>query len=64
LRVIPAARAAPVSQGTPASREDPLLVHYHANISKAFDVNGVDTRNGYWYDSRQPNIVEYEQGSR
>lgn len=26
-----------------------LLVHYHANISKTFDVNGIDTRNGYCY---------------
>lgn len=40
-----------------------LLVHYHANISKTFDVNGVDTRNGYCYDDCQPNVVEYELGT-
>ena len=40
-----------------------LLVHYHANISKTFDVNGVDTRNGYCYDNCQANVFEYEQGT-
>jgi len=40
-----------------------LLVHYHANISKTFDVNGVDHRNGYCYDDCEPVIVEYEQGT-
>ena len=47
-----------VLSGTPD-----LLVHYHANISKTFDVNGVDTRNGYCYDNCQPNLIEYEQGT-
>jgi len=40
-----------------------LLVHYHANVSQAFDVNGVDMRNGYCYDDCQPNVVTYEQGT-
>jgi Domain of unknown function (DUF4136) len=40
-----------------------LLVHYHANITKTFDVNGVDTRNGYCYDDCQPNVIEYELGT-
>jgi hypothetical protein len=40
-----------------------LLVHYHANISKTFDVNGVDMRSGYCYDNCQPNVTEYEQGT-
>ena len=40
-----------------------LLVHYHANISKSFDVNGVDNRNGYCYDNCEPVIIEYEQGT-
>ena len=40
-----------------------LLVHYHANISKTFDGNGVDNRNGYCYEDCQPVIHEYEQGT-
>ena len=40
-----------------------LLVHYHANISKTFDVNGVDRTNGYCYDDCQPKVIEYEQGT-
>ena len=40
-----------------------LLVHYHANISKTFDVNGVDTRNGYCYDDCEPHVIEYELGT-
>jgi Domain of unknown function (DUF4136) len=40
-----------------------LLVHYHANISKTFDVNGVDSRYGYCYDNCEPIIIEYEQGT-
>ena len=47
-----------VTSGTPD-----LLVHYHANISKSFDVNGVDNRNGYCYDNCEPVIIEYEQGT-
>ena len=39
-----------------------LLVHYHANVSKTFDVNGVDMRNGYCYDTCQPNVIDYMQG--
>ena len=40
-----------------------LLVHDHANVSKTFEVNGVDTRYGYCYDDCQPNVYEYEQGT-
>jgi hypothetical protein len=40
-----------------------LLIHYHANITKTFDVNGVDMRNGYCYDDCQPNVIEYMQGT-
>ena len=47
-----------ITAGTPD-----LLVHYHANISKTFNVNGVDMRNGYCYDNCQPNVIDYEQGT-
>jgi hypothetical protein len=57
-RALEARHYARTTSGTPD-----LLVHYHANISKTFDVNGVDTRNGYCYDTCQPNITEYEQGT-
>ena len=40
-----------------------LLVHYHANISKTFDVNGVDNRYGNCGDNCQPRVIEYEQGT-
>ena len=40
-----------------------LLVHYHANISKTFDINGTDSRYGYCYDNCEPVINEYEQGT-
>ena len=40
-----------------------LLVHYHANISKTFDINGVDSRYGYCYDNCEPRFIEYEQGT-
>jgi hypothetical protein len=40
-----------------------LLVHYHANITKTFDVNGVDMTNGYCYDDCEPNVIEYELGT-
>jgi hypothetical protein len=40
-----------------------LLVHYHANISKTFDVNGIDNRYGYCYDNCEPRVIEYEQGT-
>jgi hypothetical protein len=51
-------RYARTMSGTPD-----LLVHYHANISKTFDVNGVDMRNGDCYDNCEPNVIEYEQGT-
>jgi hypothetical protein len=47
-----------VTSGTPD-----LLVHYHANISKTFDINGVDNRYGYCYDNCEPRFIEYEQGT-
>jgi len=47
-----------VAGGTPD-----LLLHYHANVSKTFDVNGVDMRNGYCYDDCQPKVIEYMQGT-
>jgi hypothetical protein len=40
-----------------------LLVHYHSNISKTFDVNGVENRYGYCYDDCEPIVIEYEQGT-
>lgn len=47
-----------VTSGTPD-----LLVHYHANISKTFDVNGIESRYGYCYDDCEPRVIEYEQGT-
>jgi hypothetical protein len=47
-----------VTSGTPE-----LQVHYHSNITKTFDVNGVDTRNGYCYNDCQPNVIDYELGT-
>ena len=46
-----------------ASGTADLLVHYHANMSKTFEVNGVDMREGYCYDNCQPTVSEYEQGT-
>src|ERR1041384_5569785 len=46
-----------------ASGTPDLLVHYHANISKTFDVNGIESRYGYCYDNCQPRVIEYEQGT-
>lgn len=40
-----------------------LLIHYHANISQRFEVNGVDTSRGYCYDDCAPNLIEYELGT-
>jgi hypothetical protein len=40
-----------------------LLVHYHANISKTFDINGVDSRYGYCTADCEPRFIEYEQGT-
>ena len=47
----------------PTSGTPDLLIHYHANISKSFEVNGVDTQNGNCYDNCQPRVSEYEQGT-
>jgi hypothetical protein len=47
-----------VTEGTPD-----LLLHYHANVSKTFEVNGVDMRNGYCYDDCEPKVIEYMQGT-
>ena len=46
-----------------ASGTPDLLVHYHANISKTFDVNGIDSRYGNCYDNCEPRVIEYEQGT-
>jgi Domain of unknown function (DUF4136) len=46
-----------------ASGTPDLLVHYHANISKTFDVNGIDSRDGNCYDNCEPRVIEYEQGT-
>ena len=46
------------ASGTPS-----LLIHYHANISQRFDVNGIDNRRGYCYDDCEPRVIEYEQGT-
>ena len=40
-----------------------LLVHYHANISKTFDINGTDSRYGNCRDNCEPRFIEYEQGT-
>jgi hypothetical protein len=40
-----------------------LLVHYHANISQRFDVNGVDRQRGYCNDNCEPQVYEYQEGT-
>jgi hypothetical protein len=40
-----------------------LLIHYHANISQRFEVNGVDTQRGYCYDNCEPRVIDYEEGT-
>src|ERR1051325_3031420 len=40
-----------------------LLVHYHANISKTFDVNDADMHNGYCDRDCEPAVIEYELGT-
>jgi len=40
-----------------------LLIHYHANISQRFEVNGVDTSRGYCYEDCEPRVSEYEEGT-
>jgi hypothetical protein len=57
-KALEARHYARTTSGTPD-----LFVHYHANISKTFDVNGVDTRNGYCYDDCQPKVIDYELGT-
>lgn len=46
-----------------ASGAPDLLIHYHANISQRFDVNGVDSARGYCYDNCEPRVFEYEEGT-
>jgi len=46
-----------------ASGAPDLLVHYHANISKTFDVNGAEATSGACYGNCQPIIDDYEQGT-
>ena len=38
-------------------------MHYHANISQRFEVNGVDREHGYCYENCEPKVIEYEQGT-
>jgi hypothetical protein len=57
-KALEARHYARTTSGTPD-----LLVHYHANISKTFDVNGADNRYGYCYDNCEPSVIEYEQGT-
>ena len=40
-----------------------LLIHYHANVSQRFEVQGVDTSRGYCYDNCEPRVSEYEAGT-
>jgi hypothetical protein len=40
-----------------------LLIHYHANISRRIDVNGIDREYGYCYENCQPRVIEYEAGT-
>jgi len=40
-----------------------VLIHYHANITQRFEVNGVDRDRGYCYDDCQPRLIEYEEGT-
>ena len=46
-----------------ASGTPDLLIHYHANISQRFEVNGVDRSRGYCYEDCEPKVYEYEQGT-
>lgn len=46
-----------------ASGTPDLLLHYHANISQRFEVNGVDRSRGYCYEDCEPMVSEYEQGT-
>jgi hypothetical protein len=57
-RALEVRRYVRTTSGTPD-----LLVHYHANISKTFDVNGIDNRYGYCYDNCEPVVIEYELGT-
>src|SRR5512132_646542 len=57
-KALEARRYVRTTAGTPD-----LLVHYHANISKTFDINGVDSRYGYCNADCEPNFFEYEQGT-
>jgi len=47
-----------VATGTPD-----LRIHYHANVSQRFEVNGIDRSRGYCYDDCEPRVVDYEQGT-
>jgi hypothetical protein len=50
-------------RGLEQSTSPDLLIHYHANISHRFDVNGIDSQRGYCYDNCQPRLIEYEEGT-
>ena len=48
-----------------ATTETPdLLIHYHANVTRRFEVNGVDRSYGYCYAGDCPSdVTEYEAGT-
>ena len=39
------------------------MIHYHANISQRFEVNGVDRSRGYCYEDCEPRVSDYEEGT-
>lgn len=39
-----------------------LLIHYHANVTRRFEVNTADQRYGYTY-AEEPAVFEYEEGT-
>jgi hypothetical protein len=43
--------------------EPDLLVHYHANVSQRFDVNGADEPYGFCYSDCSTRVVDFEQGT-
>jgi len=45
------------------SGEPDLLIHYHANVSRKFDVYETDAHYGYCYGDCQPQVVDYEEGT-
>jgi hypothetical protein len=50
-----------LEMATPGTAD--VLIHYHANITQRFEVNGIDRDRGYCYDDCQPRLIEYEEGT-